>query len=171
VIHLAASLAEPGRIRHNMGGRLIIGEPGGTNTARTQRLGEALREAGFEAVASTFIERDFWVKLLGNVSFNPVSALTLATADRMIADAAVKAYMVAIMRECLAVGPRDRCRCGHRPGSAHRHGAQARDVQDLDAAGHGRRQEPRDRRSADRNARDRTQRRASLRPTPRACSA
>jgi len=104
VIHLAASLTEPGRIRHNMGGRLIIGEPGGTNTARTQRLGEALREAGFEAVASTFIERDFWVKLLGNVSFNPVSALTLATADRMIADAAVKAYMVAIMRECLAVG-------------------------------------------------------------------
>jgi 2-dehydropantoate 2-reductase len=104
VIHLAASLAEPGRIRHNRGGRLIIGEPGGTNTARTQRLGEALREAGFEAVASTFIERDFWVKLLGNVSFNPVSALTLATADRMIADAAVKAYMVAIMRECLAVG-------------------------------------------------------------------
>ena len=104
VIHLAASLAEPGRIRHNMGGRLIIGEPGGANTARTQRLGEALREAGFEAVASTFIERDFWVKLLGNVSFNPVSALTLATADRMIADAAVKTYMVAIMRECLAVG-------------------------------------------------------------------
>jgi len=104
VIHLAASLAEPGRIRHNMGGRLIIGEPGGANTTRTQRLGEALREAGFEAVASTFIERDFWVKLLGNVSFNPVSALTLATADRMIADAAVKAYMVAIMRECLAVG-------------------------------------------------------------------
>ena len=104
VIHLAASLIGPGRIRHNMGGRLIIGEPGGTNTARTQRLGEALREAGFEALASTFIERDFWVKLLGNVSFNPVSALTLATADRMIADSAVKAYMVAIMRECLAVG-------------------------------------------------------------------
>lgn len=104
VIHLAASLIEPGRIRHNMGGRLIIGEPGGTNSARTERLGEALRDAGFEALASTFIERDFWVKLLGNVSFNPVSALTLATADRMIADAAVKAYMVAIMRECLAVG-------------------------------------------------------------------
>jgi 2-dehydropantoate 2-reductase len=104
VVHLAASLIEPGRIQHNLGKRLIIGEPGGSNTARTQRLGEALREAGFEAVASTFIERDFWVKLLGNVSFNPVSALTLATADRMIADAEVKAYMVAIMRECLAVG-------------------------------------------------------------------
>jgi 2-dehydropantoate 2-reductase len=104
VIHLAASIAEPGVIRHNMGGRLIIGEPGGRNVARTEVLVEILRGAGFEVVASNFIERDFWVKLLGNVSFNPVSALTLSTADRMIADAQVKGYMVAIMRECLAVG-------------------------------------------------------------------
>ena len=104
VIHLAASLVEPGVIRHNMGTRLIIGEPGGRNSVRTERLSEALRGARFEAVTSNFIERDFWVKLLGNVSFNPVSALTLATADRMIADAEVKAYMVAIMRECLAIG-------------------------------------------------------------------
>jgi 2-dehydropantoate 2-reductase len=104
VIHLAASLAGAGVLRHSMGARLIIGEPGGRNTGRTARLADALRGAGFEAVASTFIERDFWVKLLGNVSFNPVSALTLATADRMIADAEVKAYLVAIMRECLAVG-------------------------------------------------------------------
>ncbi|MGH8674027.1 MAG: 2-dehydropantoate 2-reductase [Burkholderiales bacterium] len=104
VVHLAASLLEPGLIRHNMGARLILGEPGGRNTGRTQGLAEALRGAGFEAVVSPFIERDFWVKLLGNVSFNPVSALTLATADRMIADPQVKAYMVAIMRECLAVG-------------------------------------------------------------------
>ena len=104
VIHLAASMLEPGKIRHNMGGRLIIGEPGGRNTERTQNVGEALRGAGFEVVVSNFIERDFWVKLLGNFSFNPVSALTLATADRMIADAQVKAYMVAIMREGLAIG-------------------------------------------------------------------
>jgi len=104
VIHLAASVAEPGVIRHNLGGRLILGEPGGKNTARTERIAEALRGAGFEVVTSSFIERDFWVKLLGNISFNPVSALTLATADRMIADPEVKAYMVAIMRECLAIG-------------------------------------------------------------------
>ena len=104
VIHLAASVAEPGVIRHNLGGRLILGEPGGKNTARTGRIAEALRGAGFEVVTSSFIERDFWVKLLGNISFNPVSALTLATADRMIADPEVKAYMVAIMRECLAIG-------------------------------------------------------------------
>ena len=53
---------------------------------------------------SPAIEKEFWVKLLGNVSFNPVSALTLATSDRLIADPLVKAYMVAVMREGLAIG-------------------------------------------------------------------
>ena len=104
VVHLAASTPEPGLIRHNMGQRLILGEPGGKNSARTRSLIETLQGAGFEAVESAFIEKDFWVKLLGNVSFNPVSALTLATANRLIADDYVKAYMVAIMRECLAIG-------------------------------------------------------------------
>ena len=104
VVHLAASTPEPGLIRHSMGERLILGEPGGKNTARTQAIVEALKAAGFQAEASSFIEKDFWVKLLGNISFNPVSALTLATANRLIADEYVKAYMVAIMRECLAIG-------------------------------------------------------------------
>jgi 2-dehydropantoate 2-reductase len=104
VVHLAASTPEPGLISHNMGRRLILGEPGGANTARTRSVAEALTQAGFEIVQSPFIEKDFWVKLLGNVSFNPVSALTLSTADRLIADAEVKAYMVAIMREVLAIG-------------------------------------------------------------------
>ena len=104
VIHLAASTPEPGLISHNMGERLILGEPGGSNTARTLRLVEALAAAGFEARKSDFIEKDFWVKLIGNVSFNPVAALTLASANRLIADDYVKAYMVAIMHECLAIG-------------------------------------------------------------------
>jgi 2-dehydropantoate 2-reductase len=104
VVHLAASTPEPGIISHNMGRRLILGEPGGKNGPRTARVVEALGQAGFEAVASPFIEKDFWVKLLGNVSFNPVSALTLSTADRLIADEHVKSYMVEIMREVLAIG-------------------------------------------------------------------
>jgi 2-dehydropantoate 2-reductase len=87
-----------------MGARMILGEPGGRNTVRTGRIAEALRGAGFEAVETPAIEKEFWVKLLGNVSFNPVSALTLATADRMIADPQVKDYMVGIMRECLEIG-------------------------------------------------------------------
>ena len=104
VVHLAASTPEPGLVSHNMGRKLIVGEPGGRNSARTARLGTALAQAGFEVIQSTFIEKDFWVKLLGNVSFNPVSALTGSTADRLIEDRHVKAYMVEIMREVLAIG-------------------------------------------------------------------
>jgi 2-dehydropantoate 2-reductase len=104
VVHLAASTPEPGLVSHNMGRKLILGEPGGKNGPRTARIAEALNAAGFEAVTSPSIEKDFWVKLLGNVSFNPVSALTMSTADRLIADAEVKAYMIEIMREVLAIG-------------------------------------------------------------------
>jgi len=104
VIHLAASTPEPGVVSHNMGRKLILGEPGGRNGDRTKRIVDALDAAGFEALATPAIEKEFWVKLLGNVSFNPVSALTLSTADRLIESREVKAYMVAIMREVLAIG-------------------------------------------------------------------
>lgn len=104
VVHLSASVPEPGLVRHGTGERLILGEPGGRNTDRTLRIAQALNGAGFETILSETIEKEFWVKLLGNLSFNPVSALTLATSDRLIADAQVKAYLVAIMRECLAIG-------------------------------------------------------------------
>ncbi len=104
VVHLAASTPEPGLIRHSIGSRLILGEPGGENTARTQTIVAALKDAGFAAEASGFIEKDFWVKLLGNLSVNPVAALTLATCDRLLLDPYAKAYMIAIMRECLAIG-------------------------------------------------------------------
>src|SRR5438067_2036817 len=104
VIHLAASTPEPGLISHNMGRRLVVGEPGGRNTQRTQRIADALKSAGFEVQVTEAIEKEFWVKLLGNVSFNPVSALTVSTADRLIQDRQVKDYMINIMREVLAIG-------------------------------------------------------------------
>ena len=104
VIHLAASTPEPGLVSHNMGTRLILGEPGGENTLRTRRIADALAAAGFEIVVTNTIEKEFWVKLLGNVSFNPVSALTVSTADRLIESQEVKSYMVEIMREVLAIG-------------------------------------------------------------------
>src|SRR5690606_25988118 len=78
VVHLAASTPEPGVVSHNMGTRLIVGGPGGANTPAVRRLTDALSLAGFEVVLSDFIEKDYWVKLLGNVSFNPVSALTMS---------------------------------------------------------------------------------------------
>jgi 2-dehydropantoate 2-reductase len=104
VLHLAASTPEPGLISHNMGRKLILGEPGGKNTLRTRRIAEALTQAGCEIVVTDFIEKEYWVKLLGNVSMNPVSALTVSTSDRLLADRDVKAFMVQIMREVLAIG-------------------------------------------------------------------
>ena len=104
VIHLAASTPEPGLVSHNMGRRLIIGEPGGRNGLKTENVAKALSAAGFEVQVTGSIEKEFWVKLLGNVSFNPVSALTGTTADRLIEDRQIKDYMVAIMREVLAIG-------------------------------------------------------------------
>ena len=104
VIHLAASTPEPGLISHNMARRLIVGEPGGRNSTRTRHIAQALSEAGFQVDVTDAIEKEFWVKLLGNVSFNPVSALTVSTSDRLLANAEVRNYMVQIMREVLAIG-------------------------------------------------------------------
>jgi 2-dehydropantoate 2-reductase len=104
VVHLAASTPEPGLVYHNMGKKLILGEPGGKNTQRTRGIADALKTAGFEVVVTESIEKEFWVKLLGNVSFNPVSALTMSTSERLIEDRELKAYMVQIMREVLAIG-------------------------------------------------------------------
>ncbi|MGH8746244.1 MAG: ketopantoate reductase family protein, partial [Burkholderiales bacterium] len=90
VVHFAASTPEPGLVSHAMGRRLILGEPGGANGERTRAVADACEAAGFEVQRSSSIEKDFWVKLLGNVSFNPVSALTLSTSDRLIVDPLVK---------------------------------------------------------------------------------
>ena len=57
VVHLAASTPEPGVISHNMGKKLILGEPGGKNTARTRRIADALNGAGFEAIVSPTASR------------------------------------------------------------------------------------------------------------------
>jgi 2-dehydropantoate 2-reductase len=97
-------MPEPGLVSHNMGRKLVLGEPGGRNGTRTKNIAVALSTAGFEVIVSDFIEKEFWVKLLGNVSFNPVSALTVSTADSLIENREVKAYMVVIMREVLAIG-------------------------------------------------------------------
>jgi 2-dehydropantoate 2-reductase len=87
-----------------MGKKLILGQPGGANTTRVKRIANTLTLAGFEIAVTGSIEKEFWVKLLGNVSFNPVSALTVTTADKLIESREIKTYMVEIMREVLAIG-------------------------------------------------------------------
>jgi 2-dehydropantoate 2-reductase len=109
VVHLAASSPEPGVVRHNFGERLIVGEPRGGDSARTRSVCAALAEAGFEAEASADVRRDVWYKLWGNMTVNPVSVLTNATADRLLDDELVRGFCQTAMREAQQVGARIGC--------------------------------------------------------------
>jgi 2-dehydropantoate 2-reductase len=106
VVHLAAAVSAPGTISHTFGQRLILGEPGGMTTLRTGRMAEALRGAGFDCVVSPAIERDVWVKLWGNATFNPISALTGATGDLIANDPLIRDLCLRMMVEIAEIGKR-----------------------------------------------------------------
>ena len=109
VVHASATTAAPGISRYRAGRGLIIGEPAGGDSARVQRLRDLFRHAGFEAAASERIRYDIWYKLWGNMTMNPVSALTGATLDRVLDDELVRAFCSAAMLEAAAVGARIGC--------------------------------------------------------------
>ena len=109
VVHLAASCSEPGLVRHGFGERLIVGEPAGGDSARVRAVCAALAEAGFEAEASADVRREVWYKLWGNMTMNPVSALTGAPSDRILDDPLVHAFMMRTMAEAAAIGERIGC--------------------------------------------------------------
>jgi 2-dehydropantoate 2-reductase len=109
VVHASAAIAAPGISRHRMGRGLIIGEPAGGDSARVQSLRALLGRAGFEVTASARIRYDIWYKLWGNMTMNPVSALTGASTERMLDDELVSAFCAAAMREAAAVGSRIGC--------------------------------------------------------------
>jgi 2-dehydropantoate 2-reductase len=104
VVHLAASVPEPGLVRHALGHRLIVGEASGVATPRLARLVDALVAAGIDVEVSPAIRRDIWFKLWGNMTMNPVSALTGATMDRILDDPLVNRWCLAVMAEAAAVG-------------------------------------------------------------------
>ncbi len=112
VVHLACSCPQPGQVRHGFGERLIVGEPRGGAPgpgARVEAVCAALASAGFQAEASTDVRRDIWYKLWGNMTTNPISALTGATADRIVDDELVRAFMARAMGEAAAIGERIGC--------------------------------------------------------------
>ena len=109
VVHLAASSPAPGRIRHNVGERLIVGEPRGGASARVDAVCAALASAGFPAEASADVRIDVWYKLWGNMTINPVSALTGALADAILDDALVRDFVLRCMAEAAAIGARVGC--------------------------------------------------------------
>src|SRR5260370_40356004 len=78
VVHAAAGVPKPGGVRNNAGRVFLIGEPDRTRSARAERLVAAMNAAGFEARQAEDIRGEIWVKLIGNLSYNPVAALALA---------------------------------------------------------------------------------------------
>jgi 2-dehydropantoate 2-reductase len=109
VVHLAASCPEPGLVRLGFGNKLIVGEPGGGMSARLEALAALLRRAGFEVQASADIRSDIWYKLWGNMTMNPISALTGATCDAILDDPLVRQLCLAAMKEAADIGARIGC--------------------------------------------------------------
>jgi len=104
VVYPAADVVEPGTVRHIEGNRFSLGEPDGSRSERAQRLGEALGKAGLKAPVRPRLRDEIWVKLWGNLSFNPISALTLATLDVLTTDEGTREVCRNMMLEAQAIG-------------------------------------------------------------------
>ncbi len=103
VVHIAAEVRAPGEVHHTNGTRIILGEPIGGISERLQRICAALDAAGLDAIRSSDIRLDVWTKLVGNLSFNPIAALTGYLMSEIVADEDVLDVIRAMMREGMQV--------------------------------------------------------------------
>jgi 2-dehydropantoate 2-reductase len=106
VVHASCSMDAPGVVRHHFGRGLILGEPSGAASPRLQALAALLSAAGFEASVSAQIQRDIWYKLWGNMTVNPISALTGATTDLILDDPLLRDFISGVMLEAREIGAR-----------------------------------------------------------------
>jgi 2-dehydropantoate 2-reductase len=106
VVYPATEVVEPGVIKHIYGDKFPIGEPSGERTARIERLSEIMTAAGLRAPVLDNIRDEIWLKLWGNLCFNPISALTHATLDVIASDPGTRAVAKAMMEEAKAIGDR-----------------------------------------------------------------
>ncbi len=104
VVYPATEIAEPGVIRHIEGDRFTMGEPDGLPSERTDKLDAALTKAGFTSRVRDNIRDDIWVKLWGNLCFNPISALTHATLDKVAGEADTRQVCRLMMLEAQEIG-------------------------------------------------------------------
>ena len=103
IAYFATDIVEPGVIRHVEGNRLSLGEPDGTKSDRLKAISQRLINAGVRAPVTERIRTEIWVKILGNVAFNPISALTRATLAGMVRDTEVCNVVREIMSEVESV--------------------------------------------------------------------
>ena len=115
VVHLSSGRREPGLVVHYRGDELIIGEPDHTTSARVRRLASVLEAAGLTAPVSSNIHADVWYKLWGNLTINPVAAITGATADAILDDELVSTLCEAAMVEAQRIGERIGCPIAETP--------------------------------------------------------
>ena len=106
IIYFATEVITPGVVRHMEGNRIPLGELDGSRSERSRAIAEALIASGFRAPISTGIRREIWTKILGNMSFNPISVLTRATVGRMATDPDVSGLVRNIMMEAETLAAR-----------------------------------------------------------------
>lgn len=119
VVHASCAILQPGVIQHNFGNGLIIGEPSGQDTPRVQALLALLKEAGFDATLSPQIQKDIWYKLWGNMTVNPVSAITGATTDKILGDDLLRGFISNVMLEAKAIGEKIGIPTAQQPEDRH----------------------------------------------------
>lgn len=104
IIYPAAEIAAPGVISHTYGDRFSLGEPDGSRSERAEILSRLMIDAGLKAPVRPRLRDELWVKLWGNMAFNPISALTAATLDVITGEPGVRAVARAMMLEGQTVG-------------------------------------------------------------------
>lgn len=119
VVHASCATRGPGVIQHNFGNGLIVGEPSGQDTPRVQALLALLKEAGFDASISPQIQKDIWYKLWGNMTVNPVSAITGATTDIVLGDDLLRGFISHVMLEAKAIGEKIGIPIAQQPEDRH----------------------------------------------------
>ena len=120
VVHASCSLDAPGVVRRHFGNGLIVGEPAGGDSPRLAALAALLRAAGFDTTVSPQIQKDVWYKLWGNMTINPISAFTGATADRILDDDLARGFVSAVMLEAREIGARIGVPITETPEDRHR---------------------------------------------------
>jgi 2-dehydropantoate 2-reductase len=106
LVYFSTDIAEPGVIHHTEGQRISLGEPNGTRSDRCRKIAEALIAAGFRCPITTRFRHEIWVKLLGSVAFNPISAVTGGTLEELVRHPETSRLARDVMREAEAVAAR-----------------------------------------------------------------
>lgn len=119
IVHASCALHGPGFVKHHFGNQLILGEPAGGASERVLALAALLAKAGIDTQVSEQIQKDCWYKLWGNMTVNPISAITGVTTDQIMDDDLVRGLVTQVMLEAKEIGARIGIPIAQRPEDRH----------------------------------------------------